>query len=484
MASSDNTNMNTFPATSTRTRTPTSSSTSFEEDEIERIVRAAGIDSAPMDPSSMDALRQLVREQQQQQQQQQQHMCTSTDNNDRKPPPVVIPDTNVSSTACTINKGFMDRSPSDLTQPDSQPRNSIMEQLEFQTSLLLEMQRKMDALTAKVERLEGQGPATTSSTSTHASTHTHTSTSTSTSTASNTRYDREAAPLTARRDEGLRIRLGQRQPPGVAVLPPPPNPPAQEAGWAVFRPFRQYYNHHHWGASRVVQIMSLFWSQSRGVVRPLDGALLFKIMFMLLVVTARMSRSPAASSASPTRLTITILLMVGGFLWHVRYLQFVYQFVVTDNVPRRVWNGQYHGNADNNNANNNNAEPAAPAVPVPPNVAARQNPDEGGVGDWRNTFLGGGIQRRDPHNPIVAVLLDVLYLLGSFVFSIFPMWRPEAPPPPTPPVVVEEAQPQPHPAPPRNQGLAAIPPVRPPRDAMEAASDSDDDDDDDDEGED
>jgi hypothetical protein len=229
--------------------------------------------------------------------------------------------------------------------------------------------------------------------------------------------------------------------------------------------------------SRLALIAREFWVQSGNHVVPLDGALLFKIMFMLLVVSARMSRRTSDNGKKQqhnVRFYISVALMVVGFLWHTRYLQFMYRFFVQDNVPWRIWNGRHAQNDDPTEV----AAAAAPPVPIRRAAAAAAPPVPYNPNDWRNTFLGGGIQLPNANqNVIVRLVLDIFYLFGSFVFSIFPMWRPEAPPPPPPPPPQEDeggaaaAAAAPPPGLARVDNDFCLPQVQPPRDAMEAADD-------------
>ena len=453
-----------------------------EDEEIERVLRAAGIESAPIDPSSMDALRQLVRE----------HHADKE--NGRKPaakpsPPVAGPvagpvaapvpvpvpvvasmgssTSNYTDAIVAVDKSSsrLERNPSDLTQPEatSGSKNVVLDQLEFQTTLLLEMQKKIDQLTAKVDRLEqsrGEEPSDSYVYSRR------------------NKYYREPEALPSPAQQHPR-----------AIVPPPPSQqqqqqqppfavdPIEEEGEAeenrlmilILAPYRSIRD------SRIFEITRMFWVMSGNHVRPLDGALLFKVMFMLLVFTARVKKQ-----RSQARFYVSIVVMVLGFLWHTRYLQFTYQFFWQDNVPGRIWNGL--------------PAEGPPHLPVPPN--RRQPPQqhapaaEGGEGaqplennaingngnnnnnnninnDWTHTFLGGAIAGR-ADNPAFAFAQDIAYLFGSFIFSIFPMWRPEGPPPlpaeqEEPPLVPEQQQQQ------QGGGMAAIPQVQPPADAMEAA---------------
>jgi hypothetical protein len=122
--------------------------------------------------------------------------------------------------------------------------------------------------------------------------------------------------------------------------------------------------------------------------------------------------------------------------------------------------------------------PPPQQIPVPPNRRAaddnENNQDDDENLNWRHTFLGGIIIPRPNQNPIIAAVQDVFYLLGSFVFSIFPMWRPEGPQEPRQPLI-PIAPPVDNNA--NDNAHPDIPVVAPPRDAMEAADDDDDTDD-------
>ena len=419
--------------------------TLFEDEEMERVLREAGVENAPIDPSSVDALRQLVRE----------HHQKKLGKDECKPAARTIEAFDSIQDTFAVEKS-LEGSPSILTQSAASTgnSNSIMQQLEFQTRLLLDMQRKINELTAKVDRLErGEGVASTQP-DTVKSTYSY----------STTKYYRENA-----------ARFQTRQPPVVpqaqgedhAAVAPQQQPQDidgeeadqqelnEEEFW-ILSLLRERYRAMR--DSRLVEIAHAFWDMSRDTVLPLDGAMLFKLMVMVVFLTARIQKQPS----NTVRFYVSIVAMVVGFLWHTRYLQFMYQFFWRENVPGRIWNGQpAEGPPEVPET------PQPPGAPVPPEQADGQQQEnrEEANGGWRNTFLGGGIAGR-AENELVAFVQDILYLFGSFFFSIFPMWRPEGPPPPPP---------LPHPGQEMQEG--GIPEVAPPRDAFEAA-DSDDDDDD------
>jgi hypothetical protein len=169
----------------------------------------------------------------------------------------------------------------------------------------------------------------------------------------------------------------------------------------------------------LLKVARLFYIRSHGFVRPMDGGLIFKLIFMVVVMSARMSKS----SPLQGRFQISILFMVAGFFWHTRYLQYAYHFFVKENIPGRLWAGE---NIQANEPIVNN-----PPVPLPPGRPARpavRNADEQqrhrpARGPLIPAFFGGDIPLRNA-NPVVALLTDVLCLVGSFLLSIFPVWQP------------------------------------------------------------
>ena len=459
------------------------------EEEVQRVLRSAGLPSDPIDPSSMAALREMVREEQEKLQQ----------DDDQKPaakpspqevaagaaqyPPVAAaaaagsrsrsrsqsppPPRDTSPPVGSVDRK-MQRTLSDLTTPalisssisstagsSSRPEKRILEQLEFQTSLLLDMQRQIEALTAKVDRLEGGGGVQP-----RLKRDRETTTTPQPEPQNNyLRYEEMAPPP--------QVEPVPRQAPMAVERPVPPQPAAGGGFMAhLFLPILAPFNFLF--QSRVALILRAFWTQKEGQVRPLDIGLVFKLIFMMSVVTARVQRRGDNGFQSPKFISI-IFLIVGGLLYHTKYIQFFYQFCFKDQVPLRIWNGE---GADGR------PMPPPQRIPVPPNRRAADDNENNQDGDenlnWRHTFLGGIIIPRPNQNPIIAAVQDVFYLLGSFLFSIFPMWRPEGPQEPRQPLIPI--------APPaadnaNDNANPDIPAVAPPRDAMEAADDDDDTDD-------
>ena len=118
---------------------------------------------------------------------------------------------------------------------------------------------------------------------------------------------------------------------------------------------------------------------------------MFKLLFMVFVMTARVSRNP--SEAPGYRLYAAVLLVIMGFLYHTRYFQFMYHFIWKGNIPVRVWSGK---DIQNEVAHPNiGVEPAAP-LPGNGELPTRRINVEPtkiqGNGEIYNNFVAGGIR--------------------------------------------------------------------------------------------
>lgn len=519
----------------------------WEEEETERILRAAGIDSAPMDPSSMELLKKLVREQKEG------TVPSSLSSSEGTAPsaagaagateePVVstprslvFPPVSSVATAADASKGIYstsevtssssvriedgdDRKPAATTttkdaatatmlkSPAGTGSNfSVQKQLEIQTNLLLQIQQQLHSLEQKVSRItEQQGNGSTPS----ASSSTETPSPVNVTTTSKTRYFKfrsgnaattttptpvpsPATTTTDNASEQQEQQQQQQQPaaettPQVArgladqeVQQQQPEQQQESLLWRMLMaPWRGIAN------SKVLEIIRVFWVMSRRHVRPLDGALIFKLCFMLLVVTARMSRvhkyeqknnkikksNKDDKESNPIlaflesysyiyhnkQFYITMALMVVGFLYHTRYIQFFYQFFVTDNMAVRIWKGEqepFENNPNNNNNNNNDDangnnnnndgvrgrglpdRPGEAGVARPPGNNAAEGAGAANDGtpgtDQQGQGDGDGQEETEqppappPPHPVIVLVMDILWLFASFFLSIFPMWNPE-----------------------------------------------------------
>jgi hypothetical protein len=235
--------------------------------------------------------------------------------------------------------------------------------------------------------------------------------------------------------------------------PPPPFRPPRNAFGTLCDSFANLATYIR--DSRTVQVMRAFATLHRRHVR-MNGALMFKVVLMVAIFSAKMMSRPATPGEFWTA-TMKFNLVMGmvfvGFLIQSGYISFLYRFFITHrlfdriyggenvDIDRLVWNN--HATRENN-ANGNNLRNMIP----------------------RNHMLGGNIPA--PRNGI-NVLVDIAILIGSFMLSILPMWKPEGQP--------QERQ--------ARMALAqAIPQadmnaVAPPPDLDQHAADDDDDDDDD-----
>ncbi|KAL3936014.1 MAG: hypothetical protein SGBAC_008585 [Bacillariaceae sp.] len=452
------------------------------EEELQRILKASGIESSPIDPSSMQCLKQLLMVQDQKKKQQEKKQLKQNKKTKKKTKiPSFSPskakasrdpfggqqEPNAKPAAAAAAAAFSSSaSPTSSGALSNTDAAMIMEQLKMQTNLILSLQDKIQVLTRKVNEMDGIG--------------------TEPLLMDQQQHQQQQQQQQQQQGDARagRVRIIRREvqynipPPGQAAAAAAARngifanqaAPAAVAGPQDFQP-----NVLAW----FCETTRLFWSLSRDYVRPIDGALLFKLIFMTTVVMARITKkskrnsssknsSNSNSSKDPKILMVSALLMM-GFLFHTRYIQYVYQFFWKQNVPGRVWKGEQnitipppeHENENNGgwnqneNNNNNNArgnDPPRQPNPVPPRLRRRDNGGGGGRGGneaappglrwWQqNDLLLGGVAPHDaadpnnnnnnnnappaPVNPIVAVFHGIYYLVGSFVFSIFPMWNPQ-----------------------------------------------------------
>lgn len=575
--------------------------TSLDE-ETERILLSAGIDSAPMDPLSMAALRELVAERRLQRhhrpaagtlrpgQQPPVAAASSDGGGDSKPaaiPAAAIPTWTSTGTGGGILKkppphewsasaasrpslafarggGGTSAAATAATLPAGLEA-SLMEQLTFQTSLLLDLQRKMQILTDKVERLEGRNgvgsgsrggspfaassppsgaapffsgapffpgaaPSPTGSAAHPTSPRTAVHPDNSHSAPQEDAHQRGVTLHPPAPDGGARMPADDAAANAAGILPGglggvvANHPVLAVVGFPVLFVYR--------AVRFEVQVWRTLYRMARRDIPRLEGGMFFQLIFVLLVLSSRISPNTA-----PRKFGAAVAVVVVGFLYQAKALPFLYRFFVKNNVPRRIWRGlDPEGGEDDDNGNGPGRNGAGlrrgggggggmgrigGGPPGGPEGAAAAAADPNAAVDgWRHAFFMGGIaprgggrqmQQQRPHqdqrdggivHSVVGIVWDVVYLFGSFVLSIFPMWRPEAQPLQPGPVEegvagvpgfeggrVEDGPQHPpgqQPPPPRQRdpegnGGIQLPHVQPPRDAMEPADDGDEDDEDDDE---
>lgn len=165
-------------------------------------------------------------------------------------------------------------------------------------------------------------------------------------------------------------------------------------------------------SSRMAEIWRVFWElHRRDMGNRIDGNMLLKILFMLLVVTAKLTasnkRKPRGSKHF--QFGVAIVLILVGFFLQSGYYRFFHNFFIKERYPQRIWNGEQINVAAQ--------QPPRPAERRPQPAAV---PPQQGI-------LRGGIPRGNAQVGAVGrVVTDILYLFGSFLLSILPMWKAEA----------------------------------------------------------
>lgn len=212
----------------------------------------------------------------------------------------------------------------------------------------------------------------------------------------------------------------------VPLFVPPPAPAAeplvrQPAPAGPPNMFTQWYNYVNGliaqiSASHTADIIRLFWIMHQRHVR-LDGRLFFKVFFMVSILSAILISKESSTNMNESfwsaslKFNLVMLLVMVGFLIQSGYVEFLYTFFWKEGYPLRIYSGEV---VDPNHL-------PLPAVRVAVGANDLLNP----IG--QDNLLGGNIEPAPPHNRGVSgLLLDVVYLIGSFFLSILPMWKPTA----------------------------------------------------------
>lgn len=446
---------------------------------VKLVLKEAGLDASPMDPASMEALKEFMLE-----------MPNENDpfaavvenrnHKNRKAPPLLrveqsalqrrISDLTQGADTFAYNNGLRDHDSNASTAGStgggaSPMEQKILDQLHQQTELIWQLHRRIETLTTTVENLATTGGDNISSA------------------ARETRANATQAPPRVRRREALlpRVVPGVARPvngnPDQQVFPPlPENPPAR-GGVPVLN---RVYNSLAAIAnavrnSRMAKIAKVYVALRQREAPNFDLLLIFKVLVMVTIFMTRMSsqRKNTESFIWMYRTYLIGSFIVVGFLLKTGYLKFMHAFIVKDNYPGRIWNGE---EIDIDNL------PPAGIVRRP--VAAR---NAGPLEFLRRTLLAGRIPRMDPARRGAVVLnaiQDLFCLVGSFFLSIFPMWAPEAPqpaqrrgPPAAPPAHFQQRlaelqqQQQELEQQQEQEQQQQLPGVQPPADAFEAEAD-------------
>ena len=282
-----------------------------------------------------------------------------------------------------------EESPEATAVADAATNKIILQQLRRQTDMILEMHNRLEELTKMVQQLPVLlQPQLT--------------------------MPVQQPPL----DDGQR-----HQPPPVteaAVAADLPLLPRPEVPPTLFTKINQYTSSllHQISASKTAQVWRLFWILHQQHIR-LDGRLFFKVIFMVAILSVKMMGRKNSHKNNHLilwgvsyKVYVIVTLVAAGFMIQSGYLEFLSMFFWKEGYPRRIYNGEVIDP-------NNRAEVAV-------RVAVR-NPFNHANLAVNNNFLGGNIHRPPiNHRGFGGVLLDILYLFGSFFLSILPMWKPAA----------------------------------------------------------
>jgi hypothetical protein len=147
---------------------------------------------------------------------------------------------------------------------------------------------------------------------------------------------------------------------------------------------------------------------------PFTWSLVFKAAFIMGILFSRLGGD---EDEIPFKFYALATVLISILLLQTGYAQFVYKFYFQENYAYRIL------------VQNEDVEIAPAGVQ---RAQGRNNDDDNnndnGWFDWRETFLGGRIQRAEQDQQELGVmrfLKELLYLILSFVLSILPMWHPE-----------------------------------------------------------
>ena len=195
----------------------------------------------------------------------------------------------------------------------------------------------------------------------------------------------------------------------------------------------------------------------RGVLRQINGALLFKIFFVGTIVGGRArNRRPDSDLYEPQGLVelwqeYRVVAMIWGavisLLWQIGLIKFLFDVLIKEDAVGMIWRDEdlrgEGGETDEGAEEGADDADAAPAAgedgpgagrggnaahaPRPPAANIPRPPaPRGERAVPQLNFLGGGIHQPPPEGSVFGILPDILYLCGAFLFSLFPFWNPEA----------------------------------------------------------
>jgi hypothetical protein len=455
--------------------------------QVDIVLKKAGLDASPMDPASMEALKEFFSEMPKEN-----DPFTAVDDDrnheNRKPPPLsLVEQTALQLRVSTVTHGtdtythnndFQDHDSAASGAGASPTEQKILNQLQQQTKLIWQLHQRIETLTTTVEKLAANGGEGAGAGAGSVGNK-----------AGETRESATPVIPRVRRREVVAPRVVRPDNDNVDIHPngqadPLPLEYPQVRGVSVLSRIYQSLaaipdtvrN------SRMAKIAHVYMALRQREAPNFDLGLIFKVLIMVTVFMARMSSS-RKNTESFMWMYRTYLLgsfIILGFLLKTGYLKFMHAFIVKENYPGRIWNGE--------EIDIDNLPPLAIAAPRPVVAAAAPNENGGPLAFLQRTLLAGHIPRMDPARRGAVVLnaiQDLICLVGSFFLSIFPMWAPEAQQqverqgPPAPPPHIQERlaqlqqqqqqqQQQPQQ---QQQQQQQLPGVQPPADAFQAEAD-------------
>lgn len=409
-----------------------------ESDDLEtlRIMQEAGFDSSmPIDPSSLKAIQELLTPKQGQRK----SLAASEDSKPSATPKLVTEDAKEHASLNASPAGASMHVPSEVLRPISLGRvtsdltmggalkseavlleeeqtdasiagstlrtgggnnmdKRILDQMQMQTALLIDLQRRVDELTHVVLSQQGQIHQ------------------------QQQQQGGYMAPPPTSINQALPQQQARYMPPIMQPqarnnhVPPqapaePAQPPQQMFLFALLTSIPAYIR-----STRIAQICRVFWAlHQRDMRNRIDFNLIIKILFMGAILMAKFTNSNKRkkSAKSKFQMHVLILLILGGFLIQTGYAKFLHNFFVKERYAQRIWAGE------------------GIDVTAQPHFGAQQEPrraerPERDVQDANNDdgpgLLRGGIARAEG-NVVSKFVMDIVYLFGSFLLSILPMWK-------------------------------------------------------------
>ena len=285
-----------------------------------------------------------------------------------------------------------DASTAGSTQVASTQQKMILDQLQLQTALLLDLQRRVDELSQIVHQQYRFGLPPPN-------------------------FQQPGFPPPYFQ-QPRNVFQAEQRPPGGHVRrdgPPPEAPPPPEMfilsrltqAYEAFMSIPSLLR-----SSRMAEIWRVFWElHRRDMGNRIDVNLLLKILFMLLVITAKLTASNKRKKkgSKNVQFGVALVLIFVGFFLQSGYYRFFHNFFIKERYPQRIWNGEQ-------------INVAAQQPPRP----AEQRPHRAAVPPQRGILRGGIAQGNAQAGAVGRVVTDILYLLGSFLLSILLMWKAEA----------------------------------------------------------